>query len=149
MTWASIRYSFVLVLLTSVAAASPSNFKITQALDVYFAPRGEALDAAQRDRLDILVLSRVAHPCALEHVVVVGHADALEASASQVPELSRRRAEFVKELLVRRGIPRDRVYAISYGAKMPVDSAGSAKNRRVELEAVGNAWPHCPLPVGK
>ena len=74
----------------------------------------------------------------LEIVIAVGHADGTEG----LPEpLSVRRTEAVKAVLVAQGVPGPRIYAERKGAGSPVrdnkTADGCAKNRRVEMEALG------------
>lgn len=142
-----IAYRLVaaLALHANAASALPLMIttKVTMGMDVYFAAGAEALDAEQRERLDHLVRSRAAHPCALEVVVVVGHADAAEVSALHHIGLSNRRAEYVKNLLVRRGLPPNLFYTEGKGVQQPVDLNDARKNRRVEIEAVGDVKPAC------
>jgi outer membrane protein OmpA-like peptidoglycan-associated protein len=68
---------------------------------------------------------------------VAGHTDGIGADAANL-DLSRRRAQSVKEALVSRyGIAPDRLTTGGYGASQPQDrndtAAGRARNRRVEL----------------
>lgn len=68
------------------------------------------------------------------YILVEGHTDNTGTDAINDP-LSRRRAEIVKEYLVKRGISRDRIVTIGHGSRMPVASndtpEGRAENRRV------------------
>lgn len=69
-------------------------------------------------------------------VVVEGHTDSAGTDAYNL-KLSRRRADAVKDYLVKRGIPASRLTAEGFGESRPVasnDTAdGRAQNRRVEL----------------
>jgi outer membrane protein OmpA-like peptidoglycan-associated protein len=69
-------------------------------------------------------------------IVVEGHTDST-GSVSLNDDLSKRRAESVRDYLIRRGIPADRVRAVGIGSRRPVaDNAtpeGRANNRRVEI----------------
>lgn len=133
---------FALAMLTAATALSFST-KLTSASDIFFEPGAEATDATQRDALNKLINSRAAQPCALETMIIVGHADALETAPAKLIALSCRRANYVKDQLVRRGIPLERIYVEGLGATQPVDVSGSRKNRRVEIEAVGTS-SSCP-----
>jgi OOP family OmpA-OmpF porin len=76
----------------------------------------------------------------LEVVIAVGHTDSVGASEYN-QKLSVARSEAVKAYLVSKGIDKSRIYTEGKGDKNPVadnkSSAGRAKNRRVEVEAVG------------
>lgn len=67
---------------------------------------------------------------------VEGHTDSV-GSAGYNQELSRRRAEAVKQAIVRRGITPSRIVTQGYGEQYPVASndneAGRQRNRRVEI----------------
>ena len=56
--------------------------------------------------------------------------------------MSERRANSVKEYLVSKGIPADRIYTEGKGESEPVATnatrEGRAQNRRVEIEIVGS-----------
>jgi outer membrane protein OmpA-like peptidoglycan-associated protein len=67
---------------------------------------------------------------------VEGHTDSKGSDAYNM-DLSKRRANNVKNLLVMRGVAEDRIEVVGYGKTMPVATneteAGRQKNRRVEI----------------
>ena len=69
-------------------------------------------------------------------IVVEGHTDAL-GSASANQELSQNRARSVRDYLVSRGLPSERVSAVGHGPDRPIadnkSPEGRANNRRVEI----------------
>lgn len=69
-------------------------------------------------------------------IVVEGHTDSL-GSASANQELSQNRARSVRDFLVSRGLPSERVSAQGYGPDRPIadnkSPEGRANNRRVEI----------------
>jgi OOP family OmpA-OmpF porin len=69
-------------------------------------------------------------------ITIAGHTDGKGTDAYNM-DLGRRRAEAVKELLVKFGAPADRLIVESYGKSRPIDTndteEGRAKNRRVEF----------------
>ncbi len=73
-------------------------------------------------------------------LVVKGHTD-IQGKAAFNLKLSKARAETVKKLLVAGGAPKNKIKAVGYGSKMPIDRGRSAtafaKNRRVELQFIG------------
>ena len=88
---------------------------------------GESWCAAVREHL-------VSHPEAF--IVVTGHTDA-DGDPSLNMQLSIQRAEIVKQQLIERGLPGDRITAEGMGSYEPVadntTSKGKAMNRRVEI----------------
>jgi OOP family OmpA-OmpF porin len=86
---------------------------------------------------------------ALEVVIAVGHADRL-GSAAYNQKLSERRAATVKDYLVSKGIPANRIYTEGKGSKQPVTSPNECigpksqkviqclqPDRRVDIEIIG------------
>ena len=71
--------------------------------------------------------------------VISGHTDS-EGSADHNYELSLRRAQAVKDYLVRLGIPHDKMRVIPYGESLPKTNneteEGKAKNRRVGITVI-------------
>jgi len=76
----------------------------------------------------------------LEVIVAVGHTDSIGTDAYN-QKLSIRRAEAVKKYLVSQGIEAKRIYVDGKGESQPVadnkTAEGRAKNRRVQIEAIG------------
>ena len=74
--------------------------------------------------------------CSNVSVAVSGHTDSVGAD-SYNQQLSERRANAVRDVLIADGVAGDRLTATGYGASMPVasnaDAAGRAQNRRIEL----------------
>ena len=70
-------------------------------------------------------------------LVVSGHTDE-RGSPKFNMDLSLRRAETVRRLLIEGGVPASRIKAVGYGETKPIDSHHNekawARNRRVELE---------------
>lgn len=72
-------------------------------------------------------------------VEIEGHTDSVGLAAKN-QTLSTRRAQAVKNFLVKEGVAADRLSAVGHGSAKPVDSndtaAGRANNRRVEFKVV-------------
>ncbi|GFO58270.1 hypothetical protein GMST_05950 [Geomonas silvestris] len=72
-----------------------------------------------------------------EDISVIGHTDTL-GSAQYNNELSRRRAQAVRDLLVERGIPAHNIRVTSHGKENPLiptsDNVYEPRNRRVEVD---------------
>jgi outer membrane protein OmpA-like peptidoglycan-associated protein len=75
-------------------------------------------------------------------IVIEGHADATGPTAYN-QDLSRRRAESVKQFLVEQGLDADRLRTIARGERDPIATnetpSGRANNRRVEIVVPGEA----------
>lgn len=116
----------------------PPTEKITLDTDTYFDFDKAELKPEGQRKLDEIA-SRL-RKMELEVVVATGHTDSIgteEYNAS----LSQRRAAAVKTFLESRGLPGNRIHTDGKGETQPVASNvtqdGRAKNRRVEVEVVG------------
>jgi len=97
--------------------------------------------------IDSQVVGKLAN-VKLEIVLVTGYTDRL-GSDSYNQDLSVRRANSVRDYLVAKGIPRDKIEAIGLGKKKPVVECNQKNmkeliaclqpNRRVEVEAKGES----------
>ena len=72
-------------------------------------------------------------------LVITGHTDG-EGDAAFNMNLSQSRADAVKAIFIRKGMPEDRIITVAYGETMPVannnEETGRAKNRRVEIHVI-------------
>jgi outer membrane protein OmpA-like peptidoglycan-associated protein len=134
------------VLLVHAAFAEPRP-KHPVACDVFFDTNVEfsfkssEIPASQVDKLKTYIAKiRKADFCPLAAVIVIGHADATEASPQGVILLSKKRAENVSLFIVNGGIPHDFMQSISKGSEQPVIPASSAQNARVEVRVAAG----CP-----
>jgi outer membrane protein OmpA-like peptidoglycan-associated protein len=114
----------------------PALLRRLAALDLRFASRSAEISSDARSALNSLVqeLRRTDLP-----IRVIGHADAT-GRASKNGAISQERADAVRELLVRAGIPSPRITALGEGDRMPIANnttpEGRAANRRVVIELV-------------
>ena len=105
-----------------------------------FPQGGGGLNEAAKAALDRLAADQATKNARL---TLRGHSDS-EGDDGANRIMSRKRAEAVRDYLVRKGLARDRMRVIALGATRPVapnanpdgsdDSAGRARNRRVEIE---------------
>ena len=131
------------------AAAKAAGFgeKITLAADALFDFNKATLRAEGKAKLDDVAAK--SNSLVLEVVIAVGHADRI-GSAAYNQKLSEKRAAAVKDYLVSKGIPANRVYTEGKGSKQPVTKAGQCKgpksakviaclqpDRRVDIEIIG------------
>jgi outer membrane protein OmpA-like peptidoglycan-associated protein len=102
--------------------------------DVLFAPDKATLTPDALRKLDPLVALLKAQP--KRHIRISGYADSRGAESPNL-DLSQRRADAVRDVLVAGGISPDRITARGYGEANPVESnitaAGRKENRRVEV----------------
>jgi OOP family OmpA-OmpF porin len=121
------------------AASAPTAEKVTFEADTFFDFDKFALKPAGKAKLDDLVSKLKGTD--IEVVVATGHTDSVGSEAYNL-KLSMRRANAVKAFLVSKGIPADRVFTEGKGESKPVasnkTSEGRARNRRVDVEVVGN-----------
>jgi OOP family OmpA-OmpF porin len=117
---------------------APVTEKVTFAADAFFDFAKSNLKPEAVAKLDDLVGKTKG--INLEVIIAVGHTDSVGSDASN-QRLSVRRADAVKDHLVKAGIEKNRVYTEGKGEGSPVadnkTSEGRAKNRRVEVEVVG------------
>ncbi len=121
------------------AAAAPVSEKVTFAADAFFDFDKSVLKPEGKAKLADLVSKLQGTD--IEVIVATGHTD-WTGTDSYNMKLSMRRAKAVKAFLVSKGIPAARVYTEGKGESQPVADnrtrEGRAKNRRVEVEVVGN-----------
>ena len=121
------------------AAASPkAAAKVTLNADALFDFDKSVLKPAAISSLNSL--AGKVKSLTLEVIVAVGHTDSIGTDAYN-QKLSIRRAEAVKKYLVSQGIEAKRIYVEGKGESQPVadnkTAEGRAKNRRVQIEAIG------------
>ncbi len=98
--------------------------------------------------IDSQVVGKLSQVQKLEVVLVTGHTDRLGTEAHN-QKLSERRANTVRDYLVSKGIPRDKIEAVGVDSKQPVVQCDQKNmkqlieclqpNRRVEVEAKGES----------
>jgi OOP family OmpA-OmpF porin len=119
-------------------AAPKAAAKVTLNADALFDFDKSVLKPAVKASLDSL--AGKVKSLTLEVIVAVGHTDSIGTDAYN-QKLSIRRAEAVKKYLVSQGIEAKRIYVEGKGESQPVadnkTAEGRAKNRRVQIEAIG------------
>ena len=103
--------------------------------DVTFATGSAVVQPGLHDELNRI--AKVLQQYPQTRILVEGHTDAVGSETSNM-ELSQRRAEAVKNLLVQKGVAPSRVSAMAYGETQPIapndTAAGRQRNRRVEIK---------------
>ena len=113
---------------------------------VVFANRASALGAEERERLARALDVIREEWCGFNVAIAVGHAERSEGSPRAVEKLSQLRAQYVANLLRNFGVPPDRVYSDSKGAKQAIEGQ---KNARVEVTFAGEGTGRpCNIPPG-
>ena len=125
--------------IAAAPAASPiAAAKVTLNADALFDFDKSVLKPAAQASLDSL--AGKVKSLTLEVIVAVGHTDSVGTDAYN-QKLSIRRAEAVKKHLISEGIEAKRIYVEGKGESQPVadnkTAEGRAKNRRVQIEAIG------------
>lgn len=120
-------------------APAPLVQKVTLSAETLFDFDKTVIKPEGRRSLDELV-AKVAL-IDLEVIIAIGHTDSIGSDAYN-QKLSTRRAAAVKAYLVGKGIAANRITAEGRGEKQPVADnrtrEGRARNRRVEIEVIGN-----------
>ncbi len=121
------------------AAAAPTSEKVSFSADAFFDFDQAVLKSEGKAKLTDLVAKL--RGTDIEVIVATGHTDSVGSDAYN-QKLSLRRAQAVKAFLVSKGIPAARVFTEGKGERQPVADnrtrEGRAKNRRVDIEVVGN-----------
>ncbi len=117
---------------------APTSTKVVLNADTFFDFDKATLKPEGRQILDQVAAQ--ADTINLETLIATGHTDSI-GTEKYNQGLSERRANTVKNYLVTKGIPADRIYAEGKGELSPVADnktrEGRAQNRRVEIEIVG------------
>ena len=129
-------------------APAPQVQKITLASKALFDFDKAILKPEGKAAIDSEIISKLSSVQKLELVLVTGHTDRI-GSQQYNQRLSERRADAVRDYLVSRGVPRDRIETLGMGKTQPVPGvvcnqkalkaliACLAPNRRVEVEVKG------------
>jgi outer membrane protein OmpA-like peptidoglycan-associated protein len=114
------------VLPTLLAAATPAIARLPPM--VWFETGSVRLGARGEAELDWAVAWL--RETRAEHISIGGHADRVGSAAANL-RLSRRRAEAVREALVRRGFPADRIEIRAFGETRPlIETADGVPERQ-------------------
>jgi len=132
------------------APMAPGVQKITLASKALFDFDKAVLKPEGKAAIDSEIISKLSGVQRLELVLVTGHTDRIGTQAYN-QKLSERRADAVRDYLVSKGVPRDKIETLGMGKTQPVPGvvcnmtamkeliACLAPNRRVEVEVKGEA----------
>ncbi len=118
---------------------------LLRARTIRFEESRSTLDTASRELLD--EVQAALRPCVGSIIAVTGHTDNSGPEPGNL-ELSRERANSVRNALIRRGIPRDGLRARGVGSSQPVDGLDPSDpaNRRIEFSVIATE-PLLPTPI--
>jgi len=129
-------------------APAPQVQKITLDSKVLFDFDKADLKPEGKAAIDSQVIGKIAQIQKLEVVLVTGHTDRL-GSDGYNQKLSERRADAVRNYLVSKGVPKDRIETIGMGEKQPVVQCDQKSmkalieclqpNRRVDVQVKGES----------
>ncbi|MEP7062790.1 MAG: OmpA family protein [Betaproteobacteria bacterium] len=129
-------------------APAPGVQKITLASKALFDFDRAVLKPDGKAAIDSEIISKLSSVQKLELVLVTGHTDRIGTQAYN-QRLSERRADAVRDYLVSKGVPRDKIETLGMGKTQPIPGvvcnqkalreliACLAPNRRVEVEVKG------------
>ena len=132
------------------AEVTPQEIKIDLSADVLFDFDKADLKPEGKAAIDAQVVGKLAQINKLELVLVTGHTDRIGTQAYN-QKLSERRADAVRNYLVSKGVPKDKIEALGMGEKQLIPGlvceqknlkekiACLQPNRRVEIQAKGEA----------
>ncbi|MEO5685322.1 MAG: OmpA family protein [Chitinophagaceae bacterium] len=93
------------------------------------------------DKLDSSIQQYAVSPGSWNKIIILGFTDNRGSKLTNV-KLGLKRAAKFKALLVQKGIPAEKITVASFGAELPIasndDETGRARNRRVEINLLGN-----------
>ncbi|WP_430402321.1 OmpA family protein [Hyphomonas sp.] len=120
----------------AVATCETSLADLLGTAHIQFAPSSAQIDARSSSLLQSVADAAKACPGTLR---IEGHTDSMgTANANEL--LGDARAEAVRDALIVRGVPADRLRAEGFGARRPIDdnstAEGRAHNRRIEIRVV-------------
>ena len=131
-------------------APAPQVQKITLASKALFDFDKYALKPEGKAAIDTEIISKLSQVQKLELVLVTGHTDRI-GTQQYNQKLSERRADAVRDYLVSKGVPKDKIETLGMGKTQPLPGvvcnqknskeliACLAPNRRVEVEVKGEA----------
>ena len=133
---------------TPAPAPAPQVQRITLDSKALFDFDKAVLKPEGKAAIDSQVVGKLSQVQKLEVVLVTGHTDRLGTEAYN-QKLSVRRADAVRDYLVSKGVPKDKIETIGMGEKQPVVQCEQKNlkeliaclqpNRRVEVEVKGEA----------
>lgn len=130
------------------APALPAEAPVPASVEVYFASDSSVIPAKDREKLD--AIAAWLKSAAGSKAVIEGHTDSSGSLAHNF-NLSRLRAEHIRQLLVEKGVPAGNLSIVHFGPSRPAarnnTKVGRGKNRRAVTIAVKNPAGETPAPA--
>ena len=118
-----------------VKQIDPKLVNVTLQAGALFDVDKSTIKSRGKEKLDILA-RKLKETITTENIEIAGHTDS-SGSDTYNQRLSQRRAQSVKDYLVSRGVPSEKIQTIGFGESKPIASnktkTGRARNRRVEV----------------
>ncbi len=129
--------------LECLATLLPVNFEQVERISISFASGKNSLDSESEEKIQ-RILTFVNAQTGVQSIYIDGHTDSFGTRAENL-EISKRRAEIVKNSLVRGGVDESKIWVRWHGERYPVASnrtpSGRAENRRVTIRLSKNPLP--------
>jgi len=127
------------IITPSKVSTCESKFKeLLENNKIHFAHNKATISHKSYSLLDKLI--KAVKSCPNKTIIIEGHTDS-DGSETYNQRLSEKRANAVKEYLIKHGVSASRLKAIGYGEKRPIadnsTEEGKEKNRRIELKIKG------------
>lgn len=130
------------------APAIPAEAPVPASVEVFFASDSSVIPAQDREKLD--AIAAWLKSAAGSKAVIEGHTDSSGSLAHNF-NLSRLRAEHIRQLLIEKGVPAGNLSIVHFGPSRPAarnnTKAGRGKNRRAVTIAIKNPAGETPAPA--
>jgi len=114
--------------------------QVTEMHEYHFQKSSSRIEKGGLERLDSSIQKYIDAPQSFTQIIVLGFTDSRGTKLKNV-KLGLKRAESLKALLVKKGIPAEKITVASFGSELPIGSndtnEGRFRNRRVELNVLG------------
>ena len=116
--------------------------QVTEMHEYHLKKSSSGIEDRGLDQLDSSIQKYITAPESYTKIIVLGFTDNRGTKLKNV-KLGLKRAEGLKALLVKKGIPAEKISIASFGSELPIGSneteEGRYRNRRVELNVMGAA----------
>jgi len=113
---------------------------VTEMHEYHFQKSSSQIEDGGLEKLDSSIQKYIDAPESFTKIIVLGFTDNRGSKLKNV-KLGLKRAESLKALLVKKGIPAEKITVASFGSELPIGSndtnEGRFRNRRVELNVLG------------
>ena len=125
--------------------------QVTEMHEYHFQKSSSSIEDGGLAKLDSSIQKYIDAPESFTQIIVLGFTDSRGTKLKNV-KLGLKRAESLKALLVKKGIPAAKITVASFGSELPIGSnetnEGRFRNRRVELNVLGATTLSPPTATG-